>query len=234
MNAPRHLQFFATPPHPCPYLPDQEAISLFAEPSLMDSKLYSRLALLGFRRSGSHVYRPACEGCHACIPVRIPVAAFLPQRRDRRCLARNTDLNVEWVAASFSPEHFQLYSDYLTARHQDGGMDQPTPDHFRQFLMGNWSDTRFLELRLQRRLIGVAVADLLQDGLSAVYSFYDPTLDQRGLGNYCILRLIELTQSLRLPYLYLGYWIQECTKMAYKGRFRPLETYLNDCWVPSP
>ncbi|MBU1190222.1 MAG: arginyltransferase [Gammaproteobacteria bacterium] len=234
MNAPRHLQFFATPPHPCPYLPEQEAISLFAEPSLMDNRLYSRLALLGFRRSGSHVYRPACAKCQACVPVRIPVADFLPQRRDRRCLSRNADLTSDWVLARFSPEHFQLYSDYLSARHPAGGMDKPTPEHYRQFLMGNWSDTWFLELRLDGHLIAVAVADLLADGLSAVYSFYTPDLDQRGLGNYCILRLIEHTQARGLPYLYLGYWIQDCTKMAYKGRFRPLETLINDSWIALP
>lgn len=231
MNAPyQQLQFYTTPPHTCPYLPDQEAISLFADPSLMDNRLYSRLAVLGFRRSGSHVYRPACEGCRACIPVRIPVAAFRPQRRDRRCWVRNADLTCVWVEANSSPEHFQLYHDYLTARHADGGMDKPTPDQYRQFLMGDWSDTWFMELRLEGQLIAVAVADLLMDGVSAVYSFYDPVLDQRGLGNYCILRLIERTQELGLPYLYLGYWIQDCRKMDYKGRFHPLETLLNDHW----
>lgn len=235
MNAPsQQLQFYATPPHACPYLPGQEAISLFAEPNLMDTRLYSRLAELGFRRSGSHVYRPACEGCRACVPVRIPVAAFRPRRRDRRCLVRNADVTSVWVKANFSPEHFQLYSDYLTARHPDGGMDKPTPNHYRQFLMGDWSETWFLEFRLEGRLIAVAVADLLTDGLSAVYSFYDPTLDQRGLGNYCILRLIDLTQGRGLPYLYLGYWIQNCQKMDYKGRFRPLESLISDHWGAAP
>lgn len=232
MNAPRHLQFFATPPHPCPYLPEQEAISLFAEPTLLDNALYSRLARLGFRRSGSHVYRPACRQCDACVPVRIPVSDFQPRRRDRRCLARNADLSLQWVEATYSPEHFQLYSDYLAARHPGGGMDKPTPEHYRQFLIGNWSDTWFMELRLGGQLIAVAVTDRLADGLSAVYSFYDPILEARSLGNYCILRQVELTRTQGLQYLYLGYWIEASTKMAYKGRFRPLEALHNDLWEP--
>jgi leucyl-tRNA---protein transferase len=230
MNAPRQLQFFTTPPHPCPYLPGEESVSLFAEPALLDAGVYNRLARLGFRRSGSHVYRPACSHCSACVPVRIPVADFQPRRRDRRCLARNADLSLQRATADFSEEHFRLYSDYLAARHPDAGMDQPTPAGFRQFLIGTWSHTWFMELRLAGRLVAGGVIDQLDDGLSAVYSYFDPVLPDRGLGTYTILRQIELTRACGLPYLYLGYWIAASAKMAYKGRFRPLETLHDGNW----
>lgn len=230
MNSPRQLQFFVTPPQPCPYLAERESISLFAEPDVLDNRLYSRLAQLGFRRSGNQVYRPACAHCMACVPVRIPVSDFRQHRRDRRCLADNADLSAQWVAAHYSPEHFQLYCSYLNARHPDGGMDRPTPDQYRQFLIGAWSDTGFLELRLDGRLVAVGVTDRLEDGLSAVYTFYDPALSARGLGNCSVLHQIEQARQLRLPYLYLGYWVDASPKMAYKGRFRPLEILREGNW----
>ncbi|MFA7386162.1 MAG: arginyltransferase [Thiohalobacteraceae bacterium] len=234
MNAPRQLQFFTTPPHPCPYLPGEESVSLFAEPSMLNLDLYSRLARLGFRRSGSHVYRPACSSCNACVPVRVPVSDFQLRRRDRRCLARNADLTLRRAPARFDEEHFRLYDDYLGARHPGAGMDQPTPAGFRQFLIGAWSDTWFMELRLAGRLVAAGVVDQLDDGLSAVYSYFDPALPDRGLGNYVILQQIELTRAMNLPYLYLGYWIEASDKMAYKGRFRPLEALHDGSWLRLP
>ena len=203
---------------------------MFAEPALLDAVLYSSLARLGFRRSGSHVYRPACSRCSACVPVRVPAVDFQLRRRDRRCLARNADLELRRVTAGFDEEHFQLYSDYLAARHPNAGMDQPTPAGFNQFLIGTWSHTWFMELRLAGRLVAAGVIDQLDDGLSAVYSYFDPVLSDRGLGNYIILRQIELTRACGLPYLYLGYWIETSAKMAYKGRFRPLEALRDGRW----
>jgi arginine-tRNA-protein transferase len=232
MNSPRRLQFFVTPPQPCPYLTDRESISLFAEPAALDNRLYSSLAQLGFRRSGNQVYRPACTDCRACVPARIPVQEFRPHRRDRRCLAGNADLSIHWVEARYSPEHFQLYSRYLESRHPAGGMDRPTPEQYGQFLIGAWSDTWFLELRLDGRLAAVGVTDRLDDGLSAVYTFYDPELSGRGLGNCSILHQIGQARHFRLPYLYLGYWIEASPKMAYKGRFRPLEIFQDGQWRP--
>jgi len=234
MNAPRQVQFYATPPQPCAYLPGQESVSLFADPAVTDSALYDRLARLGFRRSGSHVYRPACTHCNACIPVRIPVTAFQLRRRDRRCLKHNADLTTHLVKAQFSEQAYALYCTYLAARHPGGGMDKPTPEQFSQFLLGNWSDTWFLELRLDERLLAVAVTDQLEDGLSAVYSFYDPALSERGLGHASILRQIEATRDMGLPYLYLGYWIEASRKMAYKGDYRPLEAWRGDHWKALP
>ncbi len=207
---------------------------MFADPAVTDSALYDRLARLGFRRSGSHVYRPACTHCNACVPVRIPVTAFQLRRRDRRCLKHNADLTTHLVEARFSEEAYALYCKYLAARHPGGGMDKPTPEQFSQFLLGNWSDTWFLELRLEQRLLAVAVTDQLEDGLSAVYSFYDPELSGRGLGHASILRQIETTRNMGLPYLYLGYWIEASRKMAYKGDFRPLEAWRGDHWKVLP
>lgn len=234
MNAPRQLQFYATPPHPCAYLPGQESISLFADPAATDGALYDRLAQLGFRRSGSHVYRPACTQCHACTPARIPVDAFEPRRRDRRCRERNSDLRVDFVEAHFSEEAYALYCRYLQARHADGGMDNPTPEQFDQFLIGSWSTTWFLELRLEQQLVAVAVTDQLADGLSAVYTCFDPKLNLRSLGRFSILQQIQATQHLDLPYLYLGYWIAASPKMAYKGEYRPLETLSGEQWIRLP
>lgn len=234
MNAPRRLQFYATPPQACAYLPEQESISLFADPAATDQPLYDQLAQLGFRRSGSHVYRPACSLCHACRPARIPVADYEPRRRDRRCSERNSDLQLTPVKAKFSAETYALYCRYLQARHADGGMDKPTPEQFSDFLIGNWSTTWFLELRLEQQLLAVAVTDQLADGLSAVYTFFDPAQSARSLGRYSILQQIQATQDLGLAYLYLGYWIEASPKMAYKGEYRPLETFNGDTWERLP
>lgn len=234
MNAPRQVQFFATPPQPCVYLPGQESISLFADPAATDAALYNRLARLGFRRSGGHVYRPACRHCHACVPVRIPVEEFHLRRRDRRCLERNADLEAQLVEARFSEEVFALYCRYLEARHPGGGMDESTPEQFIQFLVGGWSDTGFLELRLNQQLLAVAVVDELEDGLSAVYTFYDPAYSARSLGHYSILRQIQAARTIGRPYLYLGYWIAASRKMAYKGAYRPLEALGGERWERLP
>lgn len=231
MNSPRQLLFFVTPPQVCPYLPGRESVSLFAEPAVLDNALYGRLARIGFRRSGDQVYRPACGHCQACVPVRIPVEAFRPRRRDRRNLGRNAGLELRINRAHFSAEHFQLYATYLEARHPGGGMDAPTPEQFERFLIGTWSDTWFLELHLEDRLVAVAVTDRLEDGLSAVYTFYDPALTDRGLGHHCILRQIAYGRDLGLPYLYLGYWVEGSDKMGYKGQYRPLQALRGDRWV---
>lgn len=231
INSPRQLLFFVTPPQPCPYLTGREAVSLFAEPTVLDNGVYSRLARVGFRRSGDQVYRPACGHCHACIPVRIPVPDFHPRRRDRRNMKLNADLSLHVTRAYFSDEHFRLYAAYLDTRHPGGGMDGATPDQFRQFLIGTWSDTWFLELRWNDRLVAVAVTDRMEDGLSAVYTYYSPDLFERGLGRHCVLRQIAYCRDLGLPYVYLGYWIKGSEKMAYKGQYRPLQALIDDRWV---
>lgn len=227
----RTVALYATGTHPCSYLPGKWARTLFVDPQRPPSNLlYSALIRQGFRRSGSYIYRPGCQGCTACKSLRIPVADYQYVRRDRRCLAANRDLTSHALAAEYRAEHFALYARYIASRHAGGDMDNPTPAQYREFLIAPWADTAFYEFRRGTQLMAVGVIDRVSDGLSAVYSFYDPQLRKRGLGRYVVLRLIEATRQLQLPYLYLGYWIEECPKMTYKSTFRPHEIYDGAEW----
>ena len=234
------LRLFQTGGHACGYWPERSARDLVLDPR--DPRLaqvYPQALDWGFRRSGDLVYRPHCAHCRACVAVRIPVAGFTPDRSQRRCLARNAGLATRIVPARRSGEHFQLYQRYLGARHLDGGMDGHGTSEFDQFLVGNWSDTRFLEVRepgdgAPGRLLAVAVTDRVGNGLSAVYTFFDPDLPQRGLGTFSILQQIQWAQREGLRQLYLGYWIAGHGKMDYKRRFRPLEAFDGRGWQPFP
>ncbi len=231
MNTGQPLEFYATQPHPCSYLDARQAVTLFADPNAsMSTGLYGRLADLGFRRSGNDVYRPMCSGCNACIPVRIPVARFQPRRRERRVWKRNADLLVTLQSSEFRNEHYDLYCRYVTTRHAGGGMDNPTPEGYLNFLRSPWCDTAFIEFREAGRLMAVAVTDVLPNGLSAVYTFYDPEATTRSLGTYTILWQIEEARRRNLSWLYLGYWIEGCGKMRYKGAFRPLQAFQDNAW----
>lgn len=236
---PADLVFYASPPHACSYLPAREAVTLFADPhSPMNPSLYSVLAKLGFRRSGNYVYRPRCPTCDACRPARIPVHEFQPDRSQRRAVRRNQDLAVSVLPAQYQEEHYRLYRKYIHRRHADGGMDVDDPTRYLEFLGSRWMDTRFVEFRLQERLLMVAVIDLMHDGLSAVYTFFDPDEASRSLGTQAVLWQVEEARRRQLPYVYLGYWIAESPHMAYKKRFRPLEVYEGGRWqkldFPSP
>lgn len=227
------IQFnlYATPPHECSYLSHHQATTVFIDPRITkDATLYEVLSQYGFRRSGEHIYRPQCRDCTACVPVRIPAAAFEPRRSQRRIWKRNQDLTVTASSCVFRREHFNLYCLYLAARHAGGGMDNPTPRSYLQFLTSDWSDTVFYEFRLKRQLLGVAVVDLLETGASAVYTFFDPSYPERSLGVYAVLWEIEETKRLGLEYLYLGYWIENCRKMQYKTQYSPLEHYIQGVW----
>ncbi len=231
MTAPgafRPLAFFATPPHQCSYLADREAVTVFADPEYpKDRKLYSILTSYGFRRSGQHIYKPRCPDCNACIPLRLPVSQFKPRRSQRRAWRNNDDLRIVTKSPQFSYEHFQLYRRYLDSRHKGGGMDDPNPRQYLDFLTSSWSDTVFYEFRLGTRLLAIGVIDCVEDGLSIVYTFFDPDYSERSLGVYTILWEIEEAKRLGLKWLYLGYWIKESGKMRYKTDFQPLE-YLRD------
>lgn len=227
----RTITLYMSPSHPCAYLPEREAITQFIDPAqAINSRLYSQLVDAGFRRSGEYVYRPRCNSCRACQPVRIPVDAFQPSRSQRRSWQRNQDLEVTLIPADFLEEHFALYRRYISARHPGGGMDVADPDRYREFLLSSWSNTWCYEFRLGARLLAVAVIDRLSRGLSAVYTFYDPDYAERSLGVFAVLWEIAETQRLGLLWLYLGYWIQECPKMSYKNRYRPLEIYRDGQW----
>ncbi len=230
-NQSRQLHFFISPSHACNYLNNREATSLFADPIFPKNKaLYSALVANGFRRSGEHLYKPYCAECSECIPVRILVNDFKFRRNQKRTRKNNQDLNVEIVNAEFKEEHFQLYKKYLSKRHSGGGMDNPSRDDYENFLWSSWSDTRLFEFRLDKKLIAVAVIDQLEDAVSAVYTFFDPDLQQRSLGKYAILYLIEHTRQRGYSWLYLGYWISKCNKMKYKIEYQPVECFINEKW----
>lgn len=231
VSGPRRLAFYATPEHPCSYLPARTARTLFADPAVrLDNRIYSRLTLYGFRRSGRHIYRPSCDACEACVPVRIPVRDFAPNRSQRRTWARNQDLSLGACTPGYHQEHFELYRRYVAARHPGGGMDNADPMQYLDFLTSSWSDTWFQEFRAEGRLVAVAVTDRLEHGLSAVYTFFEPDLRPRGLGTYAILWQIEECKRQGLECLYLGYWIGESPKMAYKASFWPLEQFRQGRW----
>lgn len=228
-----NLRLFHSAPHPCGYWPGREARDLVLDPR--DERLpalYPMALAWGFRRSGDLVYRPSCSGCRACVPVRVPVATFAPDRSQRRCLARNADVDAHIVGSACTDEYLTLYRRYLSARHAGGGMDDHGALEFAQFLIGAWIDSRFLELRERgsHRLLAVAVTDLAPDALSAVYTFYDPDEAARGLGTLGVLRQLEWARRDGHAHLYLGYWIAGHAKMDYKRRFRPLEGFDGRGW----
>jgi arginyl-tRNA--protein-N-Asp/Glu arginylyltransferase len=192
--------------------------------------VYSELVRMGFRRSGQHVYRPRCDACQACTPVRLPVADFVASRAQRRCLARNGDLVLRLKPLVFDEAHYRLYRRYQAVRHPGGGMDQDDREQFRSFLLSSRVDSALAEFSLNGDVVMVALVDRLMDGLSAVYTFFDPDLEKRGLGTYGVLTEIRLAREMGLPYLYLGYWIGACAKMAYKRGYRPLQALRGTHW----
>ena len=225
-------QFFLTPKHPCSYLPRNNAQTLFFDPrETVTPPLYQSLTDQGFRRSGSHLYRPHCGSCQACVPTRLPVEEFKLTRSQRRTLKRNSDLTVRVEEATFTKRHYHLYERYISLRHADGDMYPASEDQYRSFLLSPWSNSLFVSLYKDEQLLSVAVTDQQQHGLSAIYTFFEPTETKRSLGTLSILQQISLCQELELPYLYLGYWIRDCDKMAYKINYRPTELFVNNAWV---
>jgi leucyl-tRNA---protein transferase len=226
------IKLFATHPHPCSYLEGQEATTVFVDPEAnIDPQLYTQLSQLGFRRSGSHLYRPQCQQCQACISCRIAISDFKPNRSQKRCWQKNQDLSIQIATSIDTQEHYALYASYIESRHKDGDMHPPSQEQYKAFLTREWNLTQYLELRHDERLIGVAVCDYLEDGLSAVYTFYAPDEEHRSLGKFAVLLQIEKTRQLGLSYLYLGYWIKNCAKMNYKTQYRPLELLINRRWM---
>lgn len=230
-NVHDRLALYLSPEHPCGYLADQAARTVFLDPQVTPQQsLYTAFAAQGFRRSGGFLYRPQCEHCQACVPLRIPVVDFRADRNQRRVWKMNRDLEISLHPTESNPDHFALYQHYLTRRHPGGGMDQHTPADYDTFLTSRWSNTVSVEFRLARQLASVAVMDELDDALSAVYTYYDPELARRSLGTYAILWQIEEARRRGLRWLYLGYWIAASRKMAYKDRFRPFERFGSDGW----
>lgn len=226
------LQFYATAPYACSYLTGQSARSQVAAPAhLVNTDTYSKLVEQGFRRSGTFTYRPHCDQCQACLPLRVDCRAFKPNRSQHRTLKKHQHLKTNVLPLVWSNEHFELYSRYLAARHPDGGMDEDGREQYSQFLLNSRVNSRLVEFKdAQDTLLMVSIIDILESGLSSVYTFFEPT-DKSGLGTYSILWQIEQCLTLNLPWLYLGYWIKQSPKMAYKQNFRPAQFRQHNKWL---
>jgi leucyl-tRNA---protein transferase len=233
MSNMKSIRFYITPPHPCSYLDDHFARMVFIDPiRMIDVTTLSELSRQGFRRSGDFIYKPECQHCRQCLSSRIPIERFIPNSKQRNILNRNKDLRMIIRPTSQASEvHYQLYARYIEARHADGDMYPPTRDQFDKFLVTGGIDSFFVEFWLDDRLMLVATCDPLDDGISAVYTFYDPDESRRSLGTFSILKQIELSRVHHLSYVYLGYWVPQSEKMRYKSHFRPLEFLLNGEWL---
>lgn len=239
--APEEVQFYATAAYPCSYMPGRIARSQVAVPSaLLHTQAYSQLVHKGFRRSGEFIYRPHCDHCHACTSMRVPVAEFSPSRSQKRAWSRHSNLVASLSRPYFSETHFALYQRYQKSRHAGGGMDHDDVDQYKEFLVSTQVDSWLVEFcepdngANPGQLKMVSIIDRLQDGLSAVYTFFEPEEGQ-AYGTYNVLWQIFHAKFLDLPFVYLGYWIQDCQKMAYKAKFQPNEMLMNGVWTnPDP
>lgn len=235
VDLPEELYFYLSPPHPCSYLSDREQTTVLADPKFqMSMDIFDSLSEVGFRRSGGIVYTPRCRECSACLPVRVPINEFSPNRSQRRNWKQNQDLHVSVKDAVIHEEHFELYRRYIHHRHGDGEMATDDPERFAEFFLSKWCDSRFIEFRLGEqpndKLIAMAVIDLLESGWSAVYTFFDPDYSKRGLGTFAVLWMLEQCKQLDHSYLYLGYLIHESPKMSYKAKFKPYEVFSDGIW----
>ncbi|MBU2847175.1 MULTISPECIES: arginyltransferase [Acidithiobacillus] len=226
------MAFYISALQKCPYLPDQEELLVLSDPREMVGNVqYGQLLQKGFRRNGSVAYRPMCPQCDACISVRIPVAEFQPDRGQRRTWGRNQGIQIREQAPQWDAAHARLFAEYQCWRHPGGGMDEHADRLYREMIVETGGvDARLLVFEQDDHPLAVALVDVLDGGVSAVYTFYTPDLPQRGLGIFAILSQIEWTRKQRLPYLYLGYWVASSPKMDYKKRFRPLEGFVAGDW----
>ena len=233
------LHFYMTGPYPCSYLPDVQARSQVATPAfLINAPVYSELVQHGFRRSGTYTYRPLCDDCRACVPLRVLAKQFTANRSQRRAWAQHGHLEASLHPLQDSPEYYDLYQRYQRSRHPNGGMDNDDRESYQNFLLQSHVDSLLVEFRepfdpaqdRQGVLRMVSVIDLLGDGLSSVYTFYEPDVPRARFGIYNVLWQIELCRKLDLDFVYLGYWVRGSRKMDYKADFRPMEQLTRLGW----
>ena len=226
------LKFHTTNPYSCSYLPGKLACSEVVTPEHhIDAQAYGKLVQAGFRRSGHYTYRPCCEHCHACLSVRVKVTDFVPKRAQRRAWKHHQQLSATVHPLHYKPAHYALYQRYQTQRHFGGGMDNDCREQYHNFLLQSHVNSKLVEFHDKEQLRMVSIIDVLPDGLSSVYTFYDAEVAQASFGTYNILWQIEQCREHHLEYLYLGYWIKENRKMRYKANFQPLEVLINNQWV---
>ncbi|MDO9050275.1 MAG: arginyltransferase [Methylotenera sp.] len=233
-NALDKLQFYVTTSYSCGYLPNKLAQSLIATPQhLVNTEIYSSLIQQGFRRSGKFVYRPHCENCQACVPVRVILQDFAPNRSQKRALKQHQNLTTTILPVAFYEEHYALYATYQCARHADGKPTKLVDDteQYQSFLCQSNVESVLVEFRENNQLKMVSVIDIVSDGISAVYTFYDTTETKASFGTYNVLWQIDWAKSFNLPYLYLGYWIKDSPKMVYKQNYKPLEMLIDGKWL---
>ncbi len=225
------LSFFTTGSKDCSYLSQRKSGAIVVDPAHpKDAPLYSLLSQIGFRRNGAYIYRPHCENCQECIPVRIPAAEFRPRRIHRRVRTANRDLALRILPAAFDERHFALYRKYLRARHPTSSMNEGDAADYREFLFSPWCDTLLFEYSLDDEPVAVAVIDRLPDALSCVYTFFDPEQGHRSPGSNAILQAIECARESSLAWVYLGYYIPASASMRYKGDWHPQERLIEGKW----
>ncbi|MFI3196995.1 MAG: arginyltransferase [Methylococcaceae bacterium] len=226
------IPLFLSQEHPCGYLDDEKAQSLFVHPGYpVTSSIYAQLIAQGFRRSGDEIYTPHCPHCSSCISVRLPVNKFKPSRSQKRCLSKNTSTQVIVKPAVFEQAHYDMYLRYQAIRHSDSSMATASPDEYLNFLGSSWCNTRFVEFSINNELAGVAVIDQFEQAWSAVYTFFEPKFKDYSLGVYAVLWQIEQAVLQQKEFLYLGFWIQACKKMAYKSDYQPLQLLIDKQWL---
>lgn len=226
------IPLLITTAHPCSYLDTEQARSAFIDPVFgLSTPIYSYLIAHGFRRSGDDLYRPQCPQCSQCVPVRIAVAQFKPNRRQKRCWQKNRGTAVIIKDAAFDQTHYDLYLRYQNQRHAGGNMANTGPDEYMNFLSSSWCNSQFVEFFCAGELAAVAIVDQLDNALSAVYTFFDPKFSSYSPGVYAVLWQIQHAQKLGLEWLYLGFWIADCEKMNYKNQYQPLQGFINRQWT---
>ncbi len=228
------LQYFITPAHDCSYLEQRSARMVFLDPAVkkIDTHTLSELSRTGFRRSGDFIYRPECHLCRQCLSSRVSVAEFQPNSQQKKAIKRNQDLRLNIRSTQDAKDiHYALYEKYIRLRHHDGDMYPPSYDQFEKFLLSDCTESFFLELWQEDKLLSVATCDALDDGISAVYTFFEPEEQKRSLGVYSILQQIEYVKSLGLDYLYLGYWVPHARRMNYKTQYTPIEILIDGQWI---